>query len=225
MQVGEPPKTTNKGPREIPPSGLHLGILYRIVDAGWCTTEYQGEKKMRTEGRLDFELWPLDPKTNSYVLMADGRPFSVAPGFQGWLTFHKMGEILNSWTGNATADSELILGQPALLNIVHKPYKNRQGEDAIAANVMSVLPIMPGMFVPEMSNPPLVYSVRDHNLELFMKLPKWIRDHIIEKSADWQKVPMNERPIEEPVSERKFEPKKMQVGQAPIDDSDMGIPF
>ena len=213
MQIGETPKTQTKGPREIPPSGLHLGILYRIVDAGWCVNIYQGEKKMRTEGRLDFELWPLDPKTNQYVLMADGRPFSAAPGFQGWLTFHKMGEILTSWTGKSTTDSELILGQPALLNIVHKPYKSKTGEDAIAVNVAGVLPIMPGMFVPEMSNPPLVYSVRNHDLETFMKLPKWIRAHIIEKSADWDKIPMNERPPEEPAEEKRFEPRKMQVGQ------------
>ena len=192
MKLGSEPRTNDPNKKkEIPPAGMHLGILFRIVDAGWCVSEYQGEKKMRTEGRLEFELWPMDDN-NKYITMADGRPFSVAPGFQGWLTFHKMGEILTSWVGSPTADSETILGQPAMLNIVHKPYKNKLGEDCVAANVVAVMPIpdmiKKNMQMPEMANPPMVYSCRDHNEEDFQKLPEWIRKHIMEKSDTWQKL-------------------------------------
>jgi hypothetical protein len=193
MQLGTDPTKQGSTKKEIPPAGMHLGILYRVVDAGWCESEYQGQKKMRTEGRLDFEIWPLNDK-NEYVTMSDGRPFSVAPGFQGWLTFKKMGDVLLAWKGQTAIDSELILGQPALLNIVHKPYTNSKGEAVVAANVMNVLPVIPGMALHEMANPPCVYSVREHDLDVFNKLPKWIQDHIILKSADWQKVPLNLRP-------------------------------
>jgi len=217
MKLGETklPKDENKK-REVPPAGLHVGILFRIVDAGWCSNEYQGEKKMRTEGRLDFELWPLDPKTNQYITMADGRPFCVAPGFQGWLTFHKMAEVLTSWRGSPTVDSEAILGQPALLNIQHKPYKNKLGEDCIAANVVGVLPLMPGMATPEMASPPMVYSAREHDPALFAKLPAWIQKHIQEKSADWGKIP----------DYLKVPPSDDPGPHAPVgDDPDKGIPF
>jgi len=190
MQLGSTPRTGSDGPRkrETPPAGLHLGILFRIVSAGWCQNEYKGEVKVRTEARLDFELWPLDPKTNQYITMEDGRPFCVSPGFQGWLTFKKMGEYLESWKGSPVIDSELILGQAALINIQHKPYTNKMGEACIAVNVMGILPLMPGMVAPEMANPPMVYDVQHHDQELFDKLPKWIAQHIIDKSEDWKKL-------------------------------------
>ena len=191
MILGTTPKAENKGPREIPPAGMHMALLYRIVDAGWCVSEYQGEKKLRTEGRLDFELHPLDKKGN-YIYMADGRPFSVAPGFMGWLTFTKMSEFLESWMGTPTVTPEQILGQPAMLTIVHKPYRDKMGKDQVAANVTGINPIpnIPGLSVPEMVNPPLVYSIREgNNLEDFLKIPAWIRKHIIEKSEDFKKLP------------------------------------
>jgi hypothetical protein len=35
MKLGETPKgTTDQKKRETPPAGLHVGILFRIVDAG-----------------------------------------------------------------------------------------------------------------------------------------------------------------------------------------------
>lgn len=208
MKLGDSPKATEGKKWETPPAGLHLGILFRIVDAGWCESEFQGEKKMRTEGRFDFELWPMEPNTNKYITMQDGRPFCVAPGFMGWLTFHKMGEILTSWVGKPSIESELILGQPAMLNIQHKGY-TKNGETRIAANVIGVLPvpemIKKSMQLPELANPLMVYSVREHDLDLFNKLPKFIQDHIILKSADWGKVPLHLRPETEKSEKAKTE--------------------
>ena len=198
MKLGNENKKHEDKPREIPPAGSHLGYLYRVVDAGWCESEFKGEKKMRTEGRLEFEIWPQD-KSGQWVTMADGRPFSVAPGFQGWLTFKKMGEVLISWRGSSTADSESILGQPALVTIVHKPYMSkRTGKQEIAVDVTSITPVpeilLHTVKMPNMANPPMVYSAREHDLALFEKLPKWIQKHIIEKSDDWAKLPLAVKP-------------------------------
>lgn len=226
MQLGNTPKKGGDDkPREIPPAGTHLGFLFRIVDGGWCLSEYQGEKKLRTESRLDFEIWPMDDK-GQYVTMSDGKPFAVAPGFMGWLTMKKLGDVLTSWKGSPTCDTEQILGQPAFITIVHKQYTSkRTGKQEIAVDVTGVSPLpemlLKTMHMPDMVNPPLVYSVREHDLDLFLKLPKWIQKHIIDKSDDWAKLPVTVKPAPEGV-EAGDDPGPSAPTGAPTDSD---IPF
>jgi len=191
MKLGNEPKSneqTNKK-REIPPAGMHLGILFRVVDAGWCHNEFKGVKSLKTKIRLDFELWPLNDK-NEYVMMENGKPFCVSPGFQGWLTLGKYTDVMNSWRGEENPDVETFLGQPALLNIKYTEGKPKDNITPVYANVTAVNPIMRGMFIPEMANPPLVYSTKEHDPDIFAKLPQWIQDWLGRESETFKKLPM-----------------------------------
>jgi hypothetical protein len=217
MQLGIDPTKQGTTKKEIPPAGMHLGLLFRVIDAGWCHNEFNGVKSLKTKVRLDFELWPLG-ENNEYTLMESGKPFCVSPGFQGWLTLGKYTEIMNSWRGSENPDVETFLGQPALLNIKYTEGKPKDGVTAVYANVTAVNPIMRGMFIPEMVNPPLVYSVKAHDQELFLKLPKWIQDWIARESDSFsrlQKAESRTSSAEDPGPDQPY-------GAPPSDDD---IPF
>ena len=92
MQLGSSPKKgTEDKAKELPPSGTHIGFCYRVIDCGWCVYEFQrkpvywedGQRKCRTEARMDFEIWPQDIKTGEWITLSTGKPFSISPGFQG----------------------------------------------------------------------------------------------------------------------------------------------
>jgi hypothetical protein len=206
MTLGQSPtkKDPNK-PREYPPAGCHLGILYRIVKAGWCRYSFQGAPQLRDDGtpkrrqeaRLEFELYPMGPD-KSWVMMSNGRPFSVSPGFGGWLSNKKLSEVLTAWRGKPVCEEEEILGQPAFITVIHKPYKS-QGEDRIVIEITSIAPIpdmlLSSMQIPDLKNPPMVYSVFEHEQELFNKLPTFVQKHIVDSSEQWSKMfPKSEDP-------------------------------
>lgn len=149
MQI---PKPSEGGSFELTPAGTFVAICYRFIDKGTQVSEFNGERKMRREVLLTWELTGEDK-------MEDGRPFSISKGYT-WSMHEKasLRKDLEAWRGRAFADEDFdgpnafntrkLLGAPCMLSITH----TTKG-DKTYANVASIGKLVKGMPVPPQVNP------------------------------------------------------------------------
>jgi len=106
----------NGGQFEQPPTGTHNAIAYRVIDLGTHENEYQGQKNVKREVMV---TWEIDE------LMKDGRRFSVSAFYNASLNEKaNLRKTLESWRGRAFTEEELkgfdlknVLGKPCLVNL------------------------------------------------------------------------------------------------------------
>ena len=121
---------------EPAPEGVHVGICVDVIDKGLQPTPW-GEKK-KVEIR-----WQIDE------LMEDGERFLVVRWFTNSLNERAaLRQLLETWRGKhytdeeakAGVDLERLIGQPALLTIVHTERDN----GGVFANVKAAMQLPKG---------------------------------------------------------------------------------
>jgi hypothetical protein len=145
------PKPSESGSFELTPAGTFTAICYRFLDRGTQSSDFNGERKIRREVMLTWELCG--------ELMEDGKPFSASKTYT-WSMHEKatLRKDLESWRGVAFTDSDFdgpnafntkkLLGAPCTLSIIHVA----KG-DKTYANIGSIGKVMKGVQVPPLVNP------------------------------------------------------------------------
>lgn len=164
----------------IAPEGTQPAVCYGVVLIGTQPTQFGDKKKIR----LIFEL-------HGDESMPDGRPFSVSQDF----TFSSnekasLRVFIEDWRGRRYTTEELkqsaglpiskLVGQSALVSISH----THEGENTWV-NIKTIMKPPKGMTAPEQQNPSIIYSVDDHNQEMFDKLSPKLQERI-KKTPEWR---------------------------------------
>ncbi len=147
------PKPNEGGDYAPAPAGTHIARCFRFVDLGTHASEYNGEKKIRREVLLSWEL--------SDEFMDDGRPFTVNKRYT-WSMHEKstLRKHLESWRKKPFADSDFegptafdtknVVGKPCTITIVQtvKP------DGKVGSKVEAVGPMIKGAEARDLVNAP-----------------------------------------------------------------------
>ncbi len=162
---------------ELAPEAMHVARCFQIIDCGTHWNEKW--KKDERIVRVYFEL----PTARR---LEDGEPHRVSVRYT--VSLHPKSRLrrdLESWNGKRFDDRELemtggfdlekLLGQPAMLNVVHS-------EDGLYANITSVNPLPTGTVCPDRINATVSLSLdsEDFDVEVFEGLPEGLQEWIAE---------------------------------------------
>lgn len=192
------------GSREfkIVPAGTHLARLYRIIDLGTQTTNFQGETKMQRKVMFAWEIHGEDDSGEPMVT-EDGKPMAIFKNYTlSWNEAATLRKDLQAWRGTPWTDKEAarfdlknVLGQWCMLNIIHRP---GQSDGKLFANVAGISPV-PGFVkkqgLPEYYNEPQLFRLGEPDWELFETFSKGLKAKI-ESSPEYRaaKKPLTQTP-------------------------------
>lgn len=180
--------TAGSGEYNLPPSGNHYAWCYMVVHIGTIEEEFNGSKKEINKIRLGFELPnAVDPETGKTPVFNEEigpQPYVISKDYTMSLDARSnLSKDIQSWTNktmtqeqrDAGIDISKFLGKPCMVSINHVEKKNGQGK---YASISSISSIPAGTKMKKQSNESLLYSVSQHNQEVFDKLPEFIRKQI-----------------------------------------------
>ena len=183
-------ETRTESTFKLPPSGSHLGRLYRILDLGTQKVEWQGAVKMQRKLMFTFELYGED-NDGQPLAMPDGKPLIISKRYTMSLGEQStLRKDLESWRGKKFTPEELqgfdlnvLLGKLAMCNITQtdregKTYANLSGLSQVPAAIKK-LPEPTGV------NELLMFSLDEFDQAKFDSLSDGLKD-IIKKSAEWR---------------------------------------
>jgi len=175
------------------PAGTHLARLYRIVDLGTQTSQFDGgEVKMQRKVMFGWEIHGEDDN-GVPLLTEEGKPMAVFKNYTlSWNEAATLRKDLQAWRGQPWTDKEAsrfdlknVLGQWCMLNILHRP-GNKDGK--IFANVAGISPV-PGFLkkqgLPEGHNELQMFRLGDPDWELFETFSKGLKAKI-ESSPEYK---------------------------------------
>lgn len=175
---------------KLPPSGSHLGRLYRVLDLGTQKVEWQGAIKMQRKLMFTFELYGED-NDGQPLSMPDGKPLIISKRYTMSLGEQStLRKDLESWRGKKFTPEELqgfdlnvLLGKLAMCNVTQtdregKTYANLSGLSQVPAAIKK-LP------EPTSVNELLILSLDEFDQAKFDSLSDGLKD-IIKKSAEWR---------------------------------------
>lgn len=172
-------------PRQLAPPGTHIARCYQVIDLGTHQTEWKGKPRKRHEIRISWEL-PLEKA----VFQEDKgeQPFAVHRSYT--LSLAEKADLrhdLDNWRGRPFTEQELegfdvakILGVACMVTVTHV-----EKNGSTYANVTSVTAVPKGYPVPAAINPPVEFSLEDHDEAVFRALPEFLQK-IIKESDEWK---------------------------------------
>jgi hypothetical protein len=175
---------------KLPPSGSHLGRLYRILDLGTQKVEWQGAIKMQRKLMFSFELHGED-NDGQALTTTDGKPLMISKRYTMSLGEQStLRKDLESWRGKKFTAEELLgfdlnvlLGKLAMCNVTHN---DREGKTYANLSGLSQVPAaLKKMPEPIGVNELLIFSLDAFDQAKFDSLSDGLKD-IIKKSAEWR---------------------------------------
>jgi hypothetical protein len=205
------PKPGENGSFELTPAGTFIAVCYRFIDRGTHTSEFMGDRKIRREVMISWEL--------ADELMADGRPFSASKTYT-WSMHEKatLRKDLESWRGKAFTDEDFegpnafntkkLLGAPCMLTISHET----KG-DKTFSKVVSIGKLLKGV-----QPPPLVNKIQ------YLALTEEFDPEVYAGLSDKMKALIAESPEYQEIMSKRHQPDDPGNGYGGIDPNDE-IPF
>lgn len=178
MRPAEKPK------RELVPKGNHVARMYAMYHFGHIKNEWEGKVTYPDMLRFSFEL------CNEKKVFKEGeeaRPYSISTKNLTYTmgTKSHLRKLIEGMTGVALTDKEAyafdpetLLGEPCLLNVVHKEGKN----GVMYSNIEGASPLPKGMEAPPLANEKRFVDIDTATKEEIEELPEWLRDMF--KSSD-----------------------------------------
>lgn len=208
------PATSNSAPRELIPAGNYIARCYQMIHIGTVPEEYMGQKKMTPKARIGWEL-PTELKV--FKQENGEQPCVISEEFSLYLNEKaNLRKMLAAWRGRDFTEDEAknfditkLLGVPCMLNIIHKPSKDGT---KMYEKIAGVTPLAKGVNCPPQINPTLIFEHENPDMEVFNKLPDFIKAKIM-LSEEWTKrtggqgtdgVVFNANDITEPLDEAPF---------------------
>jgi hypothetical protein len=164
--------------RELIPAGTYAARCYQMIEIGTVKETILGTEKTLTKVRVG---WELPTETRVFKEENGEQPFVISKEFT--LSMNEKANLrksLESWRGKGFTEDEAkgfditkLLGQPCMLNIIHKPSKDgsRHYEE-----IAGIMPMPKGMQCPPQVNKSFVLSYDSFDLNLFESLPDFIKD-------------------------------------------------
>lgn len=178
------PLTPNRSTKErqLPPTGTHRAVLYKLINLGTLETEWEGKKKMSHKIRL---IWELTDEVLEYEVEENGEkvkksgPFSVGGKYT-----YSMGDnsrllpIITGMLGTSLSEDERwnfdarkLLGTPCLVTVVHDEFEGTK-----FAKVTGATALPKAMAKPTQINETVNLDVRELSQEAIAQLPEYIRN-------------------------------------------------
>ena len=178
-------KANEGGGYQPVPAGMHLARCYKIVDLGSQKTEYMGQVKIQHKIMLQFEVWSEDESGNPTVTQK-GEPLSITKRYT--LTLSEKAALRNdlkTWRGRDFTPEELrgfelknVLGVWAMLSVSRDA--GRDGKEY--TNIQAIMPVpahLKKAGLPDPHNTPQMYSIEDHDGEIFESLSEGVKKLIM----------------------------------------------
>lgn len=172
--------TDSGGSFEQPEPGTYAAVCYKVLDIGTQESEYQGQKTVRRQVIIG---WEISEK------MSDGRPFVVSKFYTQSLNEKAtLRHDLAGWRGRdftpdelAGFDAKNILGKPCMLSLTLS--------DKGRIKVSSVAKLPKGMESPKQVNPSMFLSLEpsEYNPSVFEVQSEKIKAMIM-ASPEWQSL-------------------------------------
>lgn len=166
----------------LPAEGPTLAVCYLVADLGTQETEYQGEKGLKRQLMMAFELPSQLHTETGKPLIQYTRRFTASLSSQSALR-----PFLEGWRGQKFSDSEItkfnakaLLGKGAMLQITHVEKNGKK-----RSQIMSIMGLPAGTKVQPPVNEALYYSTDESKEEDFAKLPEWIQK-ILQASTEYK---------------------------------------
>ncbi len=170
---------------------MHLARCYKIVDLGSQKSEYMGQTKIQHKIMLQFEVWSEDENGNP-TLTSKGEPMSITKRYT--LTLSDKSALRNdlkTWRGRDFTSDELrgfelknVLGVWAMLSVTRDASAN--GKEY--TNIQAIMPVpahVKKAGLPDPHNTPAMYSIEDHDNEIFESLSENVKK-VIMASPEFQ---------------------------------------
>lgn len=207
------PKNNSK-PRQICPSGPHLGRLVQVVDLGTQTFKGDSSRKLY----LGFET---SGTTHVFKEENGPEPFMLQNEFAFYMTSSnpqkktKLRQFIESWFGKpfqsdedaAGFDFSKLLGRGCLLTVSHA----QKTDGSLRAQIAGICQPMQGQVVPPVHNKQICYEITDGEGGDFKFLPPFLQKKI--------------REAEEFKSQPEPEPEYDSPEDAQVEDDGDQIPF
>jgi hypothetical protein len=176
----------SKGNFEKSEVGAFAGRLFRLIDLGTQTSNFNGDVKEARKVQFIFEM-PDNVMKGEFKPELAGKPFCAQQIFtQSLHEKASLRKFLVSWRGKDFSDEERmnfdpkkLLGKTALLNLV-------QSKDGAFINIGSISPLPKGMECKPPVNPVIYFSLNEFSRETFEKLSDKTKDKI-KSSPEWTK--------------------------------------
>lgn len=168
--------------RELIETGLHVARCFKMIELGTCTENVMGQIKQLQKVNLTWEL-PLLTKVFDEAKgpqpLVISKEYTVSMGEKANLR-----KALESWRGKPFTEEQaksfditILLGQPCMLNITHKPSKADASK--IYEEISAITPPMKGLTIPAQVNPSVELSYDKWNEKMFEELPQFIKDKMV----------------------------------------------
>lgn len=156
-----------------------MARCYQMLHIGTVTEYIMGAPKTLNKVRIGWEL-PTERRT--FKAENGEQPFVISQEYT--LSMHEksnLRKILASWRGKDFTDKEAesfditkLLGQPCMINIIHKPKKT--DPSIVYEQIAGITPMPKGFTCPPQENKTQVLQYDDFNNALFDGLPDFIKD-------------------------------------------------
>lgn len=155
-------------------AGVYPARLYRLIDLGTQTGDYQGKPTKARKLLLSFELLGEDR-------MTDGKPFTISRRFTASLSDKAaLRRFINQWRGKALNDDEVkafdtskLLGVYGFVNLTES---TRDGKTY--TNIASISPLPKGMPKPEGVNALQLFDLSAPDWSVFEALGERLQEQI-----------------------------------------------
>jgi len=176
--------------QEILPIGSHMARLVQVVDLGVHRNHFDPSKAPKRRISLTYEL------CNKFVKDAEGNEDKEKPR---WISHEFDLNHLTSDLATSTkvaraldpanthrGDFIAMLGSPCMITIVH----NQKKTGEVYAKIGVVSSAIDGIPYPALRNEPTALDLEEPNMEVFMKLPEWVKEKI-QESLDFNGSPLH----------------------------------
>lgn len=164
--------------RELIPAGNYIARCYQMIEIGTVKETILGKEKIIPKVRIGWEL-PTELKVfkdeNGEQPCVISKEYTLSMAEKANLRI-----ALKSWRGKDFTEDEAksfditkLLGVPCMINIIHKTSKDGL---KVYEEISGITPIPKGIECPPQYNKTLLLSYDSFDVEVFNKLPDFIRN-------------------------------------------------
>ncbi len=178
----------------IVPAGRHLAVCYGVVDLGTQPNRFEPG---RTEKKVKL-LFELSDLIIQFIEGAEKRPAAVSKEYTKSLSLSaELRQHLESWRGNKFTEIQLkgfdlynIIGKPCMLEVYHKPQKNKGGFWVEIQRIYTA----PKGSTPPQFNETIKFSFEEYSPESFLNLPEYLHKKVMQ-AEEYRDLPQELKPI------------------------------
>jgi hypothetical protein len=170
--------TNTQTQREPIPAGNYIARCYQMIEIGTVKETILGKEKILPKVRIGWEL-PTELKVfkdeNGEQPCVISKEYTLSMAEKANLRI-----ALKSWRGKDFTEDEAksfditkLLGVPCMINIIHKTSKDGL---KVYEEISGITPIPKGIECPPQYNKTLLLSYDSFDVEVFNKLPDFIRN-------------------------------------------------